>query len=243
LARFNGEEWFRQQVNLRTKEGLAQKQEAFAREHKDSTDEELLTLVRLCADALGKTPNAGEIIGGPYIAARFGSWGRVVKLANLPMPEKIAPMRERYIYKEEYRHQASLFRQERVAAKEARTQQHRERARQAAEAQKEQRARDMLWGEAHTQDTDEQLLDYVRTCAAQLGHTPVIKDVTGAYYISERFGSWSLVLTCARLPLPPGMDPPKPKTLRAYREKHARRSENNPHGGLHTKTNQQEETP
>lgn len=53
-------------------------------EHKNFTDEELLAHVRTCAETLGHTPYAQEVLGGSYISRRIGSWGMVLYRAGLP---------------------------------------------------------------------------------------------------------------------------------------------------------------
>ena len=111
--RFRGDLWLEQQVGQRTKAVLQEKQETFEKEHHTDTEEQLLDYVRQEAAKLRYTPNPGDLIGGPYIYKRFGNWERVVALCGLPKPEKMPPMKSRTIYKEEYKRQLELFRQER----------------------------------------------------------------------------------------------------------------------------------
>ena len=215
---FHGDVWHHQQVSRRTMESLMQIQERFAEQHRQDTEAQLVAYVQAFARELGHTPNAGEVIGGPYIAARMGGWDRVVEAAGLTKPGKMPEMTNRLIYKKEYRRQVKLMKQEKAANQEiaaARRQQRREETQAAAQIRAEQ---DLLWAQDHEEDTDEQLLDYVRQCAEELGHTPISREVPGATWIAKRFGSWPLVLTLAGLPLPQGMKPPKPKTMKAYRE-------------------------
>ena len=87
---FQGDQWFNKKVEGRTREALAQRNGAFAREHKAGSKEALLDYVRSEAARLWFTPNAVEIIGGTYIASRFGGWyqaarpgGAVYKPQNL----------------------------------------------------------------------------------------------------------------------------------------------------------------
>jgi hypothetical protein len=60
----------------------------------------------------------------------------------------------------------------------------------------------------HRKDTDEQLLRYLRDCAAKLGHIPNKHDVEGFMYIKSRFGPWPRVLERA------GLKEIRPKTVR-----------------------------
>lgn len=223
---FRGDIWFQERVKARVRESLSNQQKNFAEEHKNDTEEQLIDYVREFANELGKTPNAGEIIGGPYIASRFGGWDRLLDRAGLPKPGTMPYAERRLIYKKEVKRQEVLLRQELQNKKELvkvlRVQKQEERQAQL----RDQEARDQAWGLLHETDTEAQLLDYVRQCAEQLGHTPVSREVEGSTWIAHRIGSWSLVLTLAGLPLPKGMEAPKPKTLKAYRErKKAERTE------------------
>ena len=216
---FRGDLWFQEQVKSRARAELSRQQESFAEEHKDDTEEQLIAYVRGFANALGRTPNAGEVIGGPYIASRFGSWNRLVSKAGLPRPGMMPQMERRLIYKKEVTRQEILLRRELQSKKELVKSLRAQKQEERKEMLREQEARDQAWGTLHEQDTEQQLLDYVRRCAEELGHTPVSREVEGSTWIAHRIGSWSLVLTLARLPLPKGMEPPKPKTWKAYRER------------------------
>ena len=95
---FTGDQKLSKKLIGRTKEALRQRNVQFAQTHGDASDEELLDYVRGEAARLGMTPNAGEIIGGHFIAVRFGCWKNVVK--------KQKPLPKRQIFKEELRCQA-----------------------------------------------------------------------------------------------------------------------------------------
>ena len=56
--------------------------------------------------------------------------------------------------------------------------------------------------EAHSSDTQEQLLAYLRQNAIALGHTPWPREIAGGSYIERRFGTWKNTLCQARLPRP-----------------------------------------
>lgn len=217
--RFRGDQWFNKKTEGRTKEALRKRNAEFAREHSGTSDEELLEYVREQAERLGFTPNAGEIIGGEYISSRFGGWNSVVALAGLRAPKGQPPITKRQIYKEEFKRQARLFKKEREAQKEALRAERRARN-DAAIAELQVRAvRDMAWGEEHREDTDGEILEYVRQCAAENGRTPFEKEVLGGVYIRERFGSWPVVIHLAGLPPRHGMKPVKATTLNAYLKK------------------------
>ena len=54
----------------------------------------------------------------------------------------------------------------------------------------------------HAQDTDAELLLYLRQCAKALGHSPWPKEIVGWMYLTERFGDWQRMLRKANLPMP-----------------------------------------
>lgn len=210
---FRGDEWFNRKVGMRTREALDRQNAQFAVDHGTDSEESLLTYVRQAAKCLGHTPNAGELIGGAYIAARLGGWEKVVAAAGLREPGMQPVLTNRQIYKEEFRRQARLFQQERRVQKAERL-----RARQArsaaAQAEKMARAaRDAEWGEAHQADTEAQLLDYVRGHAHELGRTPYEREVPGGTYIAARFGGWGVALALAGLPLQGGPKVPQPTPI------------------------------
>lgn len=53
--------------------------------------------------------------------------------------------------------------------------------------------------ETHGDDSNEQLLDYLRSCARRLGHTPYQKEIYGSFLLTQRFGSWSRAVNAAGL--------------------------------------------
>lgn len=69
----------------------------------------------------------------------------------------------------------------------------------------------------HEGDTDEQLLEYLRSTALRLRHSPWPGEITGGSYLTERFGTWPKALSMARLPAP--QTPNRPQSfLRIQRE-------------------------
>lgn len=230
--RFRGDLWLEQQVDQRAKAVLQEKQEIFEKEHQTDTEEQLLDYVRQEAAKLRYTPNPGDLIGGPYIYKRFGNWERVVALCGLPKPGKMPPMKSRTIYKEEYKRQLELFRQERRAQQKTRSEAVQARKEQAKLEEEARAERDRLWGEAHENDTDEQLLEHLRQCAERLGHSPVKAEVEGGNYIAKRFVTWPLALQLAELPLPKGMKPPGSKAVNAYQRLQQAKKETIPHDAV-----------
>ena len=114
-------------------------------------------------------------------------------------------------YKDLFRKHARLFREERAAKFQA----HKVWMEEDLRART---VRDAEWGESHSADTDEQLLEYVRQCADGQTKSPLEREVLGGIYIRERFGSWPLVLHLAGLPLRNNMKL-SPKTLKNYLQK------------------------
>ena len=55
---------------------------------------------------------------------------------------------------------------------------------------------------AHAQDSDAELLVYLRQCAAELRHSPWPREIVGWKYLTERFEDWNEMLRRAHLPMP-----------------------------------------
>lgn len=55
---------------------------------------------------------------------------------------------------------------------------------------------------AHAQDSDAELLTYLRRCAAELRHSPWPGEIVGWKYLIERFEDWNEMLKKAHLPMP-----------------------------------------
>ncbi|MGN1009052.1 MAG: homing endonuclease associated repeat-containing protein [Butyricicoccus sp.] len=204
---------------------MARQNQAFAQEHQDDTNEQLLEYLRQSAASLGYTPNACEIIGGKSISARFGGWRNAVQAAGLKQPDAVREIRQQKLFREEYHRQAELFRQEWSAQKQKKGEAQKQRERIKVEQQQMREEQERSWEAAHRNDSDEQLLEYLRERAAELGHTPMRREVEGSTYIAQRFVCWTVALTCAGLPLPQGVKPLKPAMMKAYLEQHAAREQ------------------
>ncbi len=68
-----------------------QRDMAWGAEHEADTDEALLAYVRSCAESLGHTPYAKEVLGGEYIRSRFVSWSIALQAADLLLPGDMKP--------------------------------------------------------------------------------------------------------------------------------------------------------
>ena len=215
---FHHHDWYERKLDQRVRASLLKKEDRFAQEHQNDTNEQLLEYLHVFAKELGHTPNVCEIIGGKMIEKRFGDWNRAVLLAGLTWPRKAPPMQSRLIYKREKARQAQLFTQERAGSKEER-EANRQKKAEADRLQRQAKLeQDLAWGRHHEEDTDEQLLQYLRNCAQELGYTPVVREVEGGGYIAKRFINWPLALQLAELPLPKGMLPAKTKDFNRYRQ-------------------------
>ena len=70
----------------------------------------------------------------------------------------------------------------------------------------------------HAQDTEQQLADYLRKYADELGHTPWPREIPGGVTIQTRFGSWEAAVAEA------GCLSPSIRTSRASSGASAKRS-------------------
>lgn len=59
--------------------------------HKNDTEEDLLAYLRDCTGHLGRAPWQLEVVGGSFIAERFGSWDRALCAAGIPLDFKKKP--------------------------------------------------------------------------------------------------------------------------------------------------------
>ena len=209
----NRTNWFDKEADTRTKAALVERHNRFAEENKDATDEQLVEYVKKCAEQLDKSPSMYEVIGGRFIAYRFGGWGAVLIKAGLP-PSGPAPKADRRkIYKDEYKLQSAAIRKEKAEKADNKVQAKKDREVKIQEKRDEISLRDAAWADVHKNDTDEQLLDYLRQRAAELGYTPYRRDVEGATMIVARFGDWAIALTLAGLDLPKDIKAPNQKKL------------------------------
>ena len=213
---FDAQEYVNRQLAIRTDKALDEKNKQFAIDHAKDSRAQLITYVLQCKEELGHTPFMTEIIGGAYIGYRFDGWVKMLQAANLPLHAKEPAHTGRRIYRDELKRQAKLWKEEKATAKLENAAAKEARAEQAGEEKSARKERDHAWGEEHREDTDEQLLAYIKAVAADLGQTPRKSEVVGGEYICKRIGSWALVCTLAELPLPKELKPPKKKELLQY---------------------------
>lgn len=209
---FDAQAYVNQQLDIRTDKALRERNKQFAEDHSKDTRAQLIAYVLQCKEELGHTPYMTEIIGGEYIGYQFGGWVKTLEAAGLPTLTKKPAHAARKIYQDERKNQVKHLKAERKMRKDAKQ----ERAERAREEKSVRRERDFVWGEEHQEDTDEQLLSYLKAVAADLGHTPRKSEVFGGEYICKRIGSWALICTLADLPLPKELKPPKKNELLQY---------------------------
>ena len=216
---FQGGKWFQKQIDQRVRASLVLLEKQFPVKHHSDMDTQLLEYLRECACELGHTPNSREVIGGTYIAARFGDWLIAVRKAGLPMPKKAPSLTQCMIYKQEFQRQGKLFQAQQQTKRENRTNAKAARTLEQTQEKEKRAVSEAAWKAGHHSKTDQQLLDYIRQCAIDLGHVPVKKEVLGSELIRERFGSWAAALVLADLQLPQGMKPPSNKDVAQARQR------------------------
>ena len=140
MPQVNGDNLLHQQIVKRTREALQAQDEAFAIEYETASDAELIDYVRRCVDA-SYTPAPCEVVGGAYIAQRFGNWSAALKAAGLPSQYK--PPRENNYprFQQECARQEAQLMQERKDKRQAKAdliaqRKSRDKARAAANAAK-----------------------------------------------------------------------------------------------------------
>lgn len=213
---YGREEWLRIKAAEKTREALHRQNLLFPQTHKEADEQQLLQYVKDFAEELGHSPDACEVIGGSYIAQRFGGWEKVLEAAGLSSTGEISCPEKSLIYKKEFKRQLKALRQQQQVQKAQKQAERWQKDAAGRALVQEQQQRDALWGREHEEDTEAQLLEYVKQMAARLGHAPLSREVPGGTYIAKRIGSWALVLHLCDLPLPDGVKPPNPKTLKAY---------------------------
>ena len=140
MPQVNGDNLLHQQIVKRTIEALQAQDEAFAIEYGTASDADLIDYVRHCVDT-SYTPAPCEVVGGAYIAQRFGNWSAALKAVGLP--SQYRPPRENNYprFKQEYKRQEAQLMQERKAKRQAKAdiiaqRKSRDKARAAANAAK-----------------------------------------------------------------------------------------------------------
>lgn len=127
--KFDGRNWFEQQIAKRTRAALEAQDAVFAEQHAGDSLPELAAYVSRCAAQWNHAPAPCEIEGGSYIARRFGSWEAALAAAGLSSAYKIPRNGENRRYQKEKRRQTALHKEERDAKRAAKREKARERQR------------------------------------------------------------------------------------------------------------------
>lgn len=112
---FDGRNWHEQHIAKRTRAALDEQDRAFAERHAGDTLAELACYLRRCAEHWGRSPAPCEIVGGSYIAERFGSWSDALRAAHLNPAYSHPHNRSNGRYQREKKRQIELYRAERDA--------------------------------------------------------------------------------------------------------------------------------
>lgn len=112
---FDGKNWHEQHIAKRTRAALDEQDRAFAERHAGDTLAELACYLRRCAEHWGRSPAPCEIVGGSYIAERFGSWSDALRAAHLNPAYSHPHNRSNGRYQREKKRQIELYRAERDA--------------------------------------------------------------------------------------------------------------------------------
>ena len=104
-------------INRMVRESLDQKEEAFAIEHVQDSDTELLIYLRRCAAELRHSPWPKEIVGWKYLTERFEDWNEMLKKAHLPIPTTPNKVSSFQLVIEETKYQKQVYRQKKEEKK------------------------------------------------------------------------------------------------------------------------------
>ena len=110
-------------IRRMVRQSLAAQEAEFAGLRAADSDENLLQYLQFCAAALDHTHWPGEIVGGPLIEKRFGTWENALRRANLPAPR--TPNRESSFLRvrEETERQKEIYRQKKAEKKQKKQEQ------------------------------------------------------------------------------------------------------------------------
>ncbi len=70
---------------------------AWGEAHACESDQQLLDYLRQCAFDLERSPVMKDVVGGNYIAKRFGTWPLALTLAGIPLPKGMIPPKQKQL--------------------------------------------------------------------------------------------------------------------------------------------------
>ena len=97
-------------------QALEAQESDFKNVHKNDTNEELIAYLRDCTNHLGRVPWQIEVVGGSYIAERFGSWDQALYAAGISFDYRKKPKTFLRV-QEETECQKEIYRQHKVEKK------------------------------------------------------------------------------------------------------------------------------
>lgn len=109
MGRTDHRDFMENLMTRRTEAALNARNLAFPKEHARDSDEQLIRYLLKCAKEIGHSPDMCEVIGGLYLARRFGGWQKAISRAGLPKPESAPKWSRRRIVLEERKRQRELF--------------------------------------------------------------------------------------------------------------------------------------
>ena len=114
---------------------LCHKHIEFALEHQSDSLEQLTEYLKACTDDLGHLPRKCEVIGGEFIALRFGSWEAACKAAYLCPPVRLPKLINTARYNREKKVQEPLVIAEHEEKKKLKRQKKAQRRNELAQEQ------------------------------------------------------------------------------------------------------------
>ena len=90
----------------------------FRQDHAQDTDAQLLELIRDWVSDHGYTPWPLEILGGSYMAERFGSWEALIDQARLKPPAHPNRTQSFQRFREETERQKAIYRRKKAEKKQ-----------------------------------------------------------------------------------------------------------------------------
>jgi len=175
------------QAKKLAREELQRQERYFAHRYARASEAQLLRYVANAAKKLGFVPLETDIVGGAVLRQRLGSWAQVLQKAGLSQTDTRERVGRPDLFIREVRRQEMCH----------------QRALEVLRQQENE------FAEQHQNDSDEELLAYIREFAQRLKYTPNMCEIIGGEYISGRFNGWNKAVRLAGLP-EPRSNPPKP---------------------------------
>ena len=98
---------------------------------------------------------------------------------------------------------------------------------QRREESAQRKRQDAEWEAEHRNDSDEEILAYVRSAVQEQEQYTKPSRVDGGRYIAQRFGGWPVAVHLAGIQLPEGYQPAAPEAVEAYLRKRGEASKGN----------------